>query len=170
MDSAGRITVVGVGNAYRGDDGVGRAVVSGLAALGARGALPGGPVLLLCDGDPARLISSWEGADLAVVVDAAHACPSRPGRVHRLEVTGGRLRAERTTSSHGLGLGDAVELARELGRLPSRLVVYAVEGADCSFGTDLSVPVRAAVGPLVDRIADEVARYRRDTPGRSRGR
>ncbi|GAA4989961.1 hydrogenase maturation protease [Kitasatospora paranensis] len=169
MDSAARIAVVGVGNEYRRDDGVGCAVVAGLAALGAHGGLPGGPDLLLCDGDPARLIAFWEGADLAVVVDAAHARPSRPGRVHRLEVSGGRLHSEHPTSSHGLGLGDAVELARELDRLPRRLVVYAVEGADCSLGRGLSAPVRAAVAPLVRRIADEVARYRRGAPDGSPG-
>ena len=40
--------------------------------------------LLVSDGEPARLIEAWSGADLAVVVDAVRADPARPGRLHRL--------------------------------------------------------------------------------------
>jgi hydrogenase maturation protease len=112
-----------------------------------------------CDGDPGRLIALWESAALAVVVDAAHAHPGTPGRVHRLELDAQRLDGPRTTSSHGLGLGEAVELARVLGLLPDHLVVYAVEGADGSFGTGLSPAVAAAVDPLVTAVEDELARH-----------
>ncbi|MFI6445697.1 hydrogenase maturation protease [Kitasatospora sp. NPDC050543] len=160
MNSAARITVIGVGNEYRRDDGVGWAVVARMAERAEKHPLPGRPSLVVCDGDPARLISHWDGADLAVVVDAAHAHPGQPGRVHRLELAGGRLaREDSATSSHGLGLGDAVELARELDRLPRILIVYAVEGADCSLGTGLSAPVRAAVESLAEQIAEQIAQH-----------
>jgi hydrogenase maturation protease len=112
-----------------------------------------------CDGDPGRLIALWESAALAVVVDAAHAHPGTPGRVHRLELDAQRLDGPRTTSSHGLGLGEAVELARVLGLLPDHLIVYAVEGADGSFGTGLSPAVAAAVDPLVTAVEGELARH-----------
>ncbi|MFJ5117195.1 hydrogenase maturation protease [Kitasatospora sp. NPDC088548] len=157
MDVTARIAVIGVGNEYRHDDGVGWAVVARLAKRAEQRPLPGGTVLRVCDGDPARLITLWEGAELAVVVDAAHAHPGRPGRVHRLALEGARRTPGGATSSHGLGLGEAVELARVLGRLPRRLVVYAVEGADGSLGTGLSAPVAAVVAPLAERIAAEIA-------------
>ncbi len=103
----------------------------------------------------------WEDADLAIVVDAAHAHPGHPGRVHRLELDSEQLSPSGgTTSSHGLGLGEAIELARELDRLPGRLVVYAVEGADGSLGIGLSAPVAAAVEPLAQRIAGDLAQHR----------
>ncbi|WP_344439772.1 hydrogenase maturation protease [Kitasatospora nipponensis] len=167
MGSAARITVIGVGNEYRRDDGVGWAVVTRLMADARHRPLPGGTALRVCDGDPARLIALWEGTDLAVVVDAAHAHPGRPGRVHRLELDGGPWsRTSGTTSSHGLGLGEAVELARALDRLPGRLVVYAVEGADTGPGTGLSEPVAAAVDPLARRIRSDLAWCRQDTATR----
>ncbi|MEU9126892.1 hydrogenase maturation protease [Kitasatospora sp. NPDC048540] len=167
MNTTARITVIGVGNEYRRDDGVGWAVVTRLAERLRNAPSPGRAALVVCDGDPARLISHWEGADLAIVVDAAHAHPGRPGRVHRLELAGGRLAvADGATSSHGLGLGDAVELARELDRLPALLVVYAVEGADCSPGTGLSAPVGAAVDSLADEIAGQIADHHRRIAGR----
>ncbi|GGV35212.1 peptidase M52 [Kitasatospora herbaricolor] len=159
MDSTPRVTVIGVGNEYRRDDGAGWAVVARLAERARTRPLPGRTSLVVCDGDPARLISHWDGADLAIVVDAAHTHPGQPGRVHRLVMDGGRIAAaDRATSSHGLGLGDAVELARELDRLPRRLVVYAVEGADCSPGMGLSDPVEVAVAHLAEQITKQVAR------------
>ncbi|MCX4744786.1 hydrogenase maturation protease [Kitasatospora sp. NBC_01287] len=162
MSRAARTAVIGVGNEYRHDDGLGPAVLTRLARRAEQQPLPGGTDLLVCDGDPARLITLWEGADLAVVVDAAHAHPGRPGRVHRLELDGGPWSpAAASTSSHGLGLGEAVELARVLDRLPGRLVVYAVEGTDTSPGTGLSAPVAAVVDPLARRIADEIAFHHR---------
>ncbi|WP_327068590.1 hydrogenase maturation protease [Kitasatospora sp. NBC_01302] len=166
MTSTARTAVIGVGNEYRHDDGLGPAVLARLARLNERLPLPGGTALLLCDGDPARLITLWESADLAIVVDAAHAHPGRPGRVHRLELDGGPWSPTAgATSSHGLGLGEAVELARALDRLPGRLVVYAVEGADTSPGTGLSPPVAAAVDPLTRQIAGELAVHHRRRGG-----
>ncbi|NUO41528.1 MAG: hydrogenase maturation protease [Streptomyces sp.] len=162
MQRRGRIAVIGVGNEFRRDDGVGWAV---LARLGER-PLPPYTDLATCDGDPGRLIGRWEGARLAVVVDAAHAHPGTPGRVHRLELDAGLLDLPRTTSSHGLGLGEAVELARVLGRLPQRLVVYAVEGADSTLGTGLSPAVADAVEPLVTAITDEIAQEMREAARR----
>ncbi len=153
-----RIAVIGVGNEFRHDDGVGQAVIARLRERADTRPLPTGTVLATCDGDPARLIGLWEGAALAVVVDAAHAHPARPGRVHRLALDEGLPDRPPTTSSHGLGLGEAVELARILGRLPGRLVVYGVEGADSSLGIGLSTRVEATVEPLAGDIEDEVAR------------
>ncbi|WP_329600055.1 hydrogenase maturation protease [Streptomyces pseudovenezuelae] len=160
-----RIAVIGVGNEFRRDDGVGWAVLDRLRERATERPLPPGTVLATCDGDPARLIGLWEGAGLAVVVDAAHAHPGTPGRVHRLELDAGQLAHPPTTSSHGLGLGEAVELARVLGVLPDHLVVYAVEGADSALGTGLSPAVAAAVEPLVRAVESEAARHRDHATG-----
>ncbi|MEV0173609.1 hydrogenase maturation protease [Streptomyces sp. NPDC050803] len=155
MSRRGRIAVIGVGNEFRRDDGVGWAVIARLRER----ALPADAVLATCDGDPGRLIGLWEGARLAVVVDAAHAHPGSPGRVHRLVLDSGRLPQPSATSSHGLGLGEAVELARVLDLLPERLVVYAVEGTDSDYGTGLSPAVTAAVDPLAEAVEAELALY-----------
>ncbi|MFJ7199118.1 MULTISPECIES: hydrogenase maturation protease [unclassified Streptomyces] len=167
MSLTTRIAVIGVGNEFRHDDGVGWAVVARLAERTEARPLPSGTALLVCDGDPARLIALWEDADLTIVVDAAHAHPGHPGRLHRLEMDGGQLSQTGTaTSSHGLGLGDAVELARQLDRLPGQLVVYAVEGTDSSLGKGLSAPVAAVVAPLAERIATEISLHAGSTGSR----
>ncbi|MFD9636702.1 hydrogenase maturation protease [Streptomyces violascens] len=168
MTGRTRIAVIGVGNDFRRDDGAGWAVVDRLRERAVERPLPAGTVLATCDGDPARLIALWEGADLAVVVDAAHAHPANPGRVHRLDLDAGLL-ARPAASSHGLGLGEALELARVLGRLPGRLVVFAVEGADSRLGTGLSTPVEATVDPLATSVEQEIVRHR-DAAARNRER
>ncbi|MEU6394660.1 hydrogenase maturation protease [Streptomyces sp. NPDC046939] len=160
MAARTRIAVIGVGNEFRRDDGVGCAVVARLRQRARSRPLPPGTELRTCDGDPGRLIGLWEGADLAIVVDAAHAHPSSPGRVHRVALEADALGVAHSTSSHGLGLGEAVELARMLDRLPGRLVVYAVEGADHSLGDAMSDVVRRTVAPLADAVEDEIVRHR----------
>ncbi|MFF4948750.1 hydrogenase maturation protease [Streptomyces chattanoogensis] len=155
-----RIAVIGVGNDYRRDDGVGWAVVAGLAQRDVQRPLPHGTRLTLTDGEPTRLISAWEGTDLAILVDAARVRPARPGRIHRLRLHDDRWQSpHRETSSHGFTLGDAVQLARTLDRLPGALLVYAVEAADTSLGTGLSPHVSAAVEPVIARIEEDLAHH-----------
>ncbi|MFD5319214.1 hydrogenase maturation protease [Streptomyces sp. NPDC127098] len=167
MDGLARTVVVGVGNEFRRDDGVGWEVVARLAERAGRADAPAGVAFAVSDGDPGRLIGVWRGAGLCVVVDAGHAHPACPGRVHRIEVADGELRTTESTSSHGMGLGEAVELSRVLGALPERLVVFAVEGLDASVGPGLSEPVRAAVAPLVARVEAEIARHREAVTARA---
>jgi hydrogenase maturation protease len=48
-----------------------------------------------------------------------------------------------------MGLPEAVELARELGRLPGRLVVYGIEGENFEAGEGLTEAVQKTVAKLV---------------------
>ncbi|WP_031103410.1 hydrogenase maturation protease [Streptomyces sp. NRRL S-146] len=160
MGTATRIAVIGVGNEFRRDDGVSWAVAARLLERAESRALPAGTVVATCDGDPARVIGLREGAGLAVVVEAVHAEPGYPGLVHRIELDAERLAQTPTTSSHGLGLGETVELARVLGRLPGHLVVHAVKGAHTCVSAGLSPAVEAVVEQLVASVEDEIVRHR----------
>lgn len=157
--------VIGVGNDHRRDDGVGWAVVAGLAHRRRQWPHPHRVRLTCSDGDPARLMCAWEDVRLAVVVDAAYAHPARPGRIHRLRLDDDLPWTPRGgAGSHDFPLGDTVRLARALDRLPGELLVYAVEAADTGFGTGLSPQVAAAVEPLVRRIEEDLARHAPDGP------
>jgi hydrogenase maturation protease len=173
--------VIGVGNDFRHDDGVGQAVV---AALRDTGGLPGRVRLACCDGEPTRLIELWHDARLAIVVDAAVADPVNgplPGDVLRWEVDcsvpdaepsevvrrgpgysmpGWAVRSE-PAGTHSLGPGAAFQLARVLDRLPERLVILAVVGTDFGAGPGLSTPAAEAVNRVVAEIRDEFGRQGR---------
>lgn len=158
MTVSTRIAVVALGDRYRHDDGIGLAVLSRMREQATDRPPPPGTMLVECDFDPGRLIRLWDHAELAVVLEPAHPRPSHPGRVYRLELDAAELWRPGTMPPHGLG--EAVELARELNRLPGHLVAYAVEAADSSFGEGLSEPVAAKVDFLAERVAGEIVRHR----------
>lgn len=134
-----RPRVIGVGNAWRRDDGAGPELAR---RCGGRST-----------SDPSELLDLWEGADWAIVVDAA-ASGAPPGTVHRFDAGAAPLPAGSTrSSSHAFGVADAVELARVLDRLPARLDVLAVEGEDFAVGSGLT----PAVGRAVDALADALS-------------
>ncbi len=146
-----RVAVIGVGNLYRRDDGIGSVAV-GLA----RRALPGVDVVEL-DGEPTRLIDAWAGREVAVVVDAVCA-NGEAGTIHRIDAHIEALPpCAAHASSHRAGLAEAIALGRILDRLPDRLVVLGVEPADVTDGVGLSPPVSRALPELLRRIAAEVS-------------
>ncbi|MER5601311.1 hydrogenase maturation protease [Streptomyces sp. NPDC002265] len=157
--------VIGIGNEFRRDDGVGWAVIALLCERQARRPLPSGTVLARCDGDPGRLITLWEDTALAVVIDACFPPAAQPGRTHRWRVAADEVlrQAAGRQSTHGLGLAEAVRLADRLGRAPGRLIVYAVEGADRSLGTGLTPAVASALPRLVRCIEEDVRWFSRRT-------
>lgn len=137
--------VIGVGNEYRRDDGVGPAVARALASLGVHAEIS--------DGDPVRLMELWEGTEVVVIVDAVRCTPAVPGRWHRTTLP----HTLPAASTHGFGVPEAVELADALDRRPAHLVVYAVEITDTGFGTGLSPAVAAAVAPLTAAVQAELS-------------
>jgi hydrogenase maturation protease len=89
-----------------------------------------------------------------VLVDAVQS-GAQPGTVHRVDASERPLPQELrgSTSTHALGLGEAIELARALERLPRLVLVYGVEGARFDAGAELSAEVRVAVERVVDELA-----------------
>ena len=154
-----RLLLCCVGNPLRGDDGVAAALARRLR----RGAPTG--ALLRCTGDdPAGLLEDWARADALLCVDAA-APTGHPGRILRLDACAPRPRLLPSAvpppgSSHGLGLGELLRVARALGRLPPRVVVYTVEAAELGLGQGLSPAVRAALPELERRVREELPRLR----------
>lgn len=154
-----RVVVIGVGNPLRGDDGAGPAAVEAL-----QGRVPADTVLAVSDGEPARLLDLWRGADTVVVVEALRTRPARPGRLHTLTPAEAAGHAPGTASTHAIGLGECIALAEALDRLPPRLVVHAVEAADVGLGARLSEAVRSALPELTERAAASVRQAYARTP------
>jgi hydrogenase maturation protease len=153
------VLVVGIGNAMRGDDGAGLEVVRRLRE--------GGPVtgVTVCtlEGEGIGLLDAWEGASAVVLVDTVQS-GSAPGTVHRLDAAAKSLPGGLRTSSstHAVGVADAIELARVLGRLPARLVVYGIEGERFDAGAALSAPVAAVIDDVAGRVMREASALARD--------
>jgi hydrogenase maturation protease len=146
--TADDVVVIGVGNSYRRDDGVGLVVAADIAER----ALPG---LRVRHGvaESSAFLDAWSGARLAIVVDAAVTPGAVPGRVRRF--TSVDDFAARPVSSHGLDLAQAMELGTVLGRVPAALVLYTVDVDDTGYGAGLTPAVAAAVPWVAGAVVDE---------------
>ncbi|HEV2690218.1 MAG TPA: hydrogenase maturation protease, partial [Bryobacteraceae bacterium] len=135
--------IIGCGNPDRGDDGAGFLVAGRLRELG----FPA----VQHTGDGLALLDVWHGADDVILVDAM-VSGADPGSVWvwDAETAPPGSKCYRG-STHVFGPGEAVELARVLGRLPARLKVYGIEASRFDHGAPVSSEVLAGV----DRVVGE---------------
>lgn len=146
-----RLVVIGIGNPDRGDDAAGRAVVRWLD-----GKLPPDVELVEHDGEPASLLARLENVAAAYLIDACMS-GSDVGIVRRFDVGAAPLPQQAfSLSTHGLGLAEAVELARALGELPDTCIVYGIESGSFEQGAPMSPPVATAVAEVGERVRREV--------------
>jgi len=145
------ILVLGLGNDYRGDDGVGRVVTRRLREA----ALPG-VVVREASGEGTALMEAWKEADSVILVDAVQS-GARPGTIHRLDAHAQSIPAKFFHySTHAFSVAEAVEMARALGQLPPRLVILGIEGGDFSAGGTLSPEVARAAEEVLALLRQEI--------------
>ncbi len=143
--------VIGIGNPDRGDDGVGRLVAQRL-----RGHLPPGIHIEEQDGGAAPLIEYLRDADSVWLIDAA-VSGAPPGTIRRTDCHASDALPTRTgASSHGLGVPEAVALARTLHGLPRVCMLYTVEGVTFAPGAGMTPAVTDAADALVACLLNEL--------------
>ncbi len=139
--------VIGCGNEDRGDDAAGLIAVRRLRELG----VPAREHR----GDALSLIESWRGAKHVLIIDATFSGGS-PGALSEWD---GRaapvVRDALRSSTHAMGVAEAIDLARVLDRLPPVLTVYGIEGARFEPGAEASPEVAEAAERLARRLAAE---------------
>lgn len=142
--------VIGIGNPDRGDDAVGCRVIERLRTVLTN------VRLTTVRGEMLALFDCWTAAGTVYVVDAMRS-GAEPGTVRRLDASSGSIGEAMGSfvSTHALNLAEAVELARNLGRLPDQLILFGVEAADFSHGHSLSPAVADALDVVVQQIVEE---------------
>lgn len=152
LPAGGGVVLAGIGNEMRHDDGAGPVVVARAARLAPMGAGAPFAAFETSLSEPLDLLGYWDGADLAIVVDAVRS-GAVPGTVTLTWFEDGAVTLRRVgrprPSTHGLGVADVYYLARELGLAPCRVALVGIEGQDFSHGEGLS--------DLVDYGADKAA-------------
>jgi hydrogenase maturation protease len=142
------VVVIGVGNDLRADDAAGLEVARRLRDE------PGIGVTAY-QGEATELLELWSGADAVVVVDTVRT-GGATGTIHRFDATSDPLPLPlHGSSSHAISVAEAIELARTLGRLPDRVIVYGIEGARFALTNELSDPVERAINPVADAVREE---------------
>ena len=147
-----RVCILGIGSPS-GDDQAGWLVVDALAAHGmhARDDV----VIDKLDRPGVQLISLLDHAGWVILVDAMQS-DDPPGHVQRFDRKDWPAYRE-GLSSHGLGVLDALLLARELGKLPARLDLYGIAIGAAMPGEPVQSAVMAAATQLARRIAGDLA-------------
>ena len=147
----GPAAVIAVGNPLRADDGAGVEVLRRLA-----GRVPAGVRLVELGGEPAELLEAWDGLDAVILVDALRG-GGAPGTIRRFDASSEPLPARSgSASTHGLGVAEALEFGRALGRLPRRVIVVGIEADGHTVGEGLSPPVQDALEDAVARVLAEL--------------
>ena len=147
------VVVIGIGNRDRADDALGLMAIDRLQAE----TLPG-VRLATARGDVLKVLDQFEGTELVVMVDAMKSGAS-PGHILRIDASRDAVTAqlENFASTHTVNLAEAIELARALGKLPPKLIIYGVEATDFTLGNDLSPPVASALDDVINQIRKECA-------------
>lgn len=145
---------IGVGNILLCDEGIGVHVVR---ELHRRGVPPG---VEYVDGGVAgaTLLNLIEGETRVVIVDAVDA-PFPPGTVVRLapgDIAGASGPA---WSLHDVNLAATIGMMRLRETLPEMLILGVVPADTGSYSLDLSGPLAARFGEIVDKVLGEVAAF-----------
>lgn len=149
------IKIIGLGNGFRGDDGVGNLIARQLLSHQS-------PAVSIIEGGLAglNLLDEMKDTHKLILIDAVSS-QSEVGTIHRFTfpLDSEKIRmltwSTSSTSSHSFGLGEALTLAETLGVLPPHVVIYGIELGTIQAGEALSSSVADAVHRVVNRIALE---------------
>jgi hydrogenase maturation protease len=145
------IRVIGLGNEYRNDDGIGPYIARRLSHV-SRGLFS----VEECSGEGTQLMEAWKGADAVFLIDSMSG-GQESGHVCRIDVWSKEMApASFRHSTHAFGIAESIELDKVIGGLPKTCIVFGVEGEDFGFGTSVTVSAKQAADKVIGAIVAEV--------------
>ena len=143
--------IIGIGNEFRRDDGVGILIARKLKILVSHSI-----DVIDSSGDGGKLLQLWEDYKFVIVIDAVHS-GSEAGKIYRFNILEEVLPAQFFKfSSHTFSLAESIELARKLKQLPPHLILFGIEGNDFSQGLGLTAKVETSSKELIRLIMNEL--------------
>jgi hydrogenase maturation protease len=143
--------IIGIGNRYRGDDGIGPLILDRIDLSINRNF-----DIVESDGEPTGLISLFRERDWCIFIDAI--IPNihlqfSPGMVVSMDLLmeGNNFGTE-LSSTHTGGLFDAIGLASVLGCLPKKVFLVGVVGSTFGSCAHLSQSVQSAIEQALDEV------------------
>jgi|WetSurMetagenome_2_1015567.scaffolds.fasta_scaffold127281_2 hydrogenase maturation protease len=151
-NSKSRNLIIGIGNDFRGDDGVGIVIASKLREHN----IPGYEIIEY-GGEGTGLVALWKGADKVIVIDATFS-RAEPGKIYRFEIGKDVLPTNLFAgySTHAIGLAEAIELSKTLDCLPRTLIIYGIEGKSYESGQGLTNEIAKSAELVISKILEEI--------------
>jgi hydrogenase maturation protease len=147
-----KAVVIGLGNLYMRDDGLGIRVAEALKErdLGESVSIQAYPEMDL------TLIEKLQGTSKVIVVDAVRG-GKEPGTVSKYTLTPRKGELSELPSLHSLALCDVLDLAMSSGILTCPVVIVGVEPRDDSLGEGLSSEVESALPKAIEAVMKELS-------------
>ncbi len=146
-----KIMLIGVGNDFRQDDGVGLVVLRKL-----QNQIPPRIKTLETSVAGLGLIEAWQGAEIVYLFDAVLS-GAKIATIHRLDARVETIPVKFLNfSTHSFSISEVIKLARILDLLPPELIIYGIEGKNFAPGIGLSLEVEQIVEELVQRVLLEL--------------
>jgi hydrogenase maturation protease len=144
--------LIGIGNEYRSDDGIGLMVAREIREK-----------KLSCvivkeeSGEGAALMEAWKGFQNVIIVDAVSS-GEMPGTIFRIETNKETVPIKFFHySTHAFSVAEAIELARAMNLLPYNLIVYGIEGKNFVAGNTISLLVHQTVPKIIGQIEKDIS-------------
>lgn len=151
MSDEKKILLIGVGNSFRSDDGVGGFIAGEVKAQKF--------LNVMCmeqRGEGVDLIEQWKGFSTVILIDAV-SCEGKPGTIFRFELPPNELpKNVFACSTHALNIADVIHLAKTLNQCPAKIIVYGIAGKNFEMGQKLSDEVQDAAFTVIDQLANEM--------------
>jgi len=146
------ILIVGAGNEYRSDDGIGPIVAAKLGQI-----MPGRVKIKKGIKDGTELIELCRRHKCVYLIDSVKS-GCEPGKIFRFDANRESLPREvfSCNSTHAFNVAEAVELGRSMGCLPEKLIVYGIEGKCFDDGINISDEVKTVIAEVVISIKREI--------------
>ena len=156
--STGKTVVVGIGNRIRTDDGFG---VHAIERLERDGRVPPGVALIDGGTHGIELLSYISDSTHLLLLDAVHTGQA-PGTLIRM--ANEELRGLPCAASvHQVGLADLLATLPLVSTTARETVLLGAEPLSTEWGTELSAPVAAALGTVIEQALAQLIRWAEET-------
>lgn len=153
-----KAAIVGIGNSFRGDDGVGPALIE---ALKQEADIVDKNELLILRGELTEILDLFSRFDELTIVDAGLISNSCVGEFLYLNPLLEEIpKAFSQASTHSFGLREAIEMGRILDLLPKKLNLIIVNGGTFETGScELSAELTKSINLIVQNFKKEILSY-----------
>jgi hydrogenase maturation protease len=150
-----KLLIVGLGNEFRSDDGVGLYVSRSIKQHNLKGVS-----VINGASDGTSLVDYWTERKHAILIDAVSS-GCHAGYLYSFDGLLDEIPEDIFTcfSTHSFSISEAIRLGQALGQLPGTLTIYGIEGKSFQPGEKLSEPVKMTADRLVNEITKNIEAF-----------
>ena len=143
--------LIGLGNEYRQDDGVGIYIVRQIVKSYSENI-----TALEYSDEGVDLIEKWKGYKRAYIFDAV-CSGSPPGTIYRFTTKDNHLpESAFYCSTHALSIVEVIRLAQTIEQIPREVIIFGVEAGSLEHGTGLSQEVIKGAKEIINCVIKEL--------------